>query len=61
MYKVVGIVKDSIRIEFSNKEQPVVFSTKEEAAKFKQYIKENEICPDGCELVIEDVKQLSEK
>lgn len=61
MYKVVGIVQDKIKIDFSNNEKPFIFSTKDEAQEFKDYIRSNQICPDGCVLEIEEVKELSQK
>lgn len=60
MFKVVGIVQEKIRIEFSKNEEPFLFSTEEEAEEFKAYIRENEVCPDGCKLEIEAVKEPSE-
>lgn len=61
MYKVIGIVQEQIRVEFSNNEEPFLFSTEEEAIEFKQYILENEVCPDRCMLHIEKVKEPSQQ
>lgn len=61
MYKVIGIVHDKIKIDFSNNEEPFIFETKEEAEEFKQHIRKHEICPDGCVLEIETVKETSQQ
>ncbi|SDK34356.1 hypothetical protein [Sediminibacillus albus] len=56
MYKVVGIVKAGIEVEFFQQNKELVFPTYEEAVDFIEETKRKKMLPENYQLVIEKIK-----
>ncbi|WP_153464545.1 MULTISPECIES: hypothetical protein [Sediminibacillus] len=55
MYKVTGLVKGGIRVEFYQDNKELLFDTYDEAAAFIEKTKQENALPDNYQLLIEEV------
>ncbi|WP_179107312.1 hypothetical protein [Sediminibacillus massiliensis] len=52
MYKVVGIVKNGIKVEFYKGNEEIIFQTEEEAEQFIEDAQRDNVFPENYKLIV---------